>query len=71
VCVFTPGNWIAGDVPSMKLNVTLSSSRCSSSVYFMTRRNHVGNALYRNYSNSSLKAVEEWIHIKKLHLKKQ
>lgn len=70
-CVFTPGNWITGDVPSMKLNMTLTSSRWSSSDYYMTRNNHVGNVLCRNYSNSDLKAVEEWVRTKKLYKKEK
>lgn len=58
-CVFTPGKRIAGDVQSMKLNVMLTASRWnSSSDYYVTRSNHVGNGLYRNDRNNSLKAVE-------------
>lgn len=55
-----PGKRIAGDVQSIKLNMTLTASRWnSSSDYYMTRNNHVGNALYRNERNNRLKAVEE------------
>lgn len=58
--VFTPDTTIAGDVQNMTLNMRLTASRWnSSSDYYMTRSNHVGNALYRNDRNNSLKVMEE------------
>lgn len=47
-CVLTPGKRIAGDVQSMKLNMMLTGSRWnSSSDYYLTRSNHVGNTLWK------------------------
>lgn len=55
-----PDKHIAGDVQSIKQNMTLTASRWnSSSDYYMTKCNHVGNTLYRNDRNNRLKAVEE------------
>jgi len=65
-CVFTAGRCIAGDVLSMKLNMMLTASRWNSSSDYMTRSNHVRNALYRNDRYYSLKAVEELNNILKM-----